>query len=95
MPEIQMIEKFGFPAAICLIFFGLFSWILRTIIKHFIDTIEDLNVERKEAHTVFVKSLESMVNGLQENSLIIERMHGAMAQIACFGEKNIRLLSRK
>jgi len=95
MIELQLIEKFGFPAAIFLIFFALFSWILRTIIKHFIDTIKDLTEERKEAHTVFVESLDSMVHGLKENSLIIERMHGSISQIACFGERQVRLLTKK
>lgn len=94
MPEIELIEKFGFPAAISLIFFGLLSWILRTIIKHFIDTIKDLNFERKEANKVFVDSLESMVHGLKENSLVIERMYSSISQIACFGDKTIRLLNK-
>lgn len=72
MIDFSVIEKFGFPVGMVVIFSSLFIWVLRITITHFLDTIKELTEERKSSNKDFLESITKLNDSIAHNNLMTE-----------------------
>lgn len=70
--ELAIIKELGFPIGIVVVLLVGFSWMMKTVMKHFINTIDDMSRERKETNASFVSCMNKMSESLNDNSAAIK-----------------------
>ena len=73
----SLIRDFGFPIVMALILVGTFVWVVRIAIIHFIKSINEATIERKELTLKFATVVE---NHIAHNTEALQALCGKMAE---------------
>jgi hypothetical protein len=57
----NLIKEFGFPTAMAITFVVATLWTLKLFIKHFMDSLREANIERKDITTKFTAIVENHI----------------------------------
>ena len=77
--DTNLLREFGFPVAMAITFCGALIWTLRLFISHFMKSLNEANIERKEITNKFTLVVE---NHISHNT---EAMNSVCAQLKDMG----------